>query len=137
MNNVNSETARGAAPRIHSVPGKAIKAPRRLVFFRLAYQNDSVRGIACLVLTAILVNAAETPAAIFERAVRALNAGDYATAESGFQQVLKSSPEHLGVLQNLGLVYSRTNRLDEAIATYRRALAVNPLHRGALLNLGL
>ena len=59
----------------------------------------------------------------FEQAVKALSSGDYGAAEEGFQKVLATSPEHLGALQNLGLVYSRTERLDQAIAVYRRGLA--------------
>jgi tetratricopeptide (TPR) repeat protein len=96
-----------------------------------------VRELSCLLATAFLAGAAETPAAAFDRAVREINSGDLASAESALQYVLKSAPDHLGALQNLGLVYSRTNRLDGAIAIYRRALATNPLHRGVLVNLGL
>jgi tetratricopeptide (TPR) repeat protein len=84
-----------------------------------------------------LALAADTPAQLFDRAVRAINSGDNATAEAALNQLLKSSPDHLGALQNLGLVYSRTGRLDQAIATYRRALVLDPAHRSVLTNLGL
>ena len=96
-----------------------------------------MRTIACLVLAAGLIGAAEPLAQIFNRAVAALNNGDYTAAEEGFQEVLKASPQHIGALQNLGLVYSRTERLDPAIATYRRALDLSPANRSVLLNLGL
>ena len=96
-----------------------------------------MRAIACLALAAALIDAAEPPAQVFDRAVAALNNGNYAAAEAGFQQVLKVSPRHPGALQNLGLVYSRTDRLDQAIATYRRALDVSPANKSVLLNLAL
>jgi tetratricopeptide (TPR) repeat protein len=98
---------------------------------------ESVRATACLLLLALFILAADTPAELFDRAVRALNSGDNATAESALDQLVKSFPDHLGALQNLGLVYSRTGRLDQAIAIYRRALTVDPRHRGVLTNLGL
>jgi tetratricopeptide (TPR) repeat protein len=81
--------------------------------------------------------AADSPAELFDRAVRAINAGDYPVAETTLGQLLVASPDHVGALQNLGLVYSRTGRLDPAIATYRRALKLSPQHRGLLMNLGL
>ena len=54
-------------------------------------------------------------------------AGDYAAAEEGFRRVLNSAPDNIGALGNLGVVYSRTNRLtdaevDEVIDVVRKAL---------------
>jgi tetratricopeptide (TPR) repeat protein len=99
--------------------------------------SDSVRGIACIVVWSGLALAAETPAELFDRAVRAINAADYPAAETALNQVLLAAPNHLGALHNLGLVYSRTGRLDGAIATYRRALELNPKDRSLLMNLGV
>jgi len=95
-----------------------------------------VRALAAFVLAFCLL-AAETPAELFDRAVRAINAGDYLSAETALTAVLAASPSHVGALQNLGLVYVRTGRIDQAIATYRRALEFNPKHRGTLTNLGI
>jgi tetratricopeptide (TPR) repeat protein len=86
---------------------------------------------------AVAVAAAADPRAVFERAVKELNAGDYAAAEKDLQQVLASSPNHLGALQNLGLVYSRTGRLNQAIASYRQALELRPDDPKLLLDLGI
>jgi tetratricopeptide (TPR) repeat protein len=96
-----------------------------------------MRFIACLVLAAGLVCAAEPLAQVFDKAAAALSSGDYAAAEAGFQQVLKASPNHIGALGNLGVVYSKTGRLDKAIGVYRRALRLSPSDKGLLLNLGL
>jgi tetratricopeptide (TPR) repeat protein len=81
--------------------------------------------------------AGQTPKGVFDRAVAALRASDYAAAEAGFLEVLQGMPGHLGALQNLGLVYSKTGRLEQSVATYRRALELSPGNRGLLLNLGL
>jgi protein O-GlcNAc transferase len=96
-----------------------------------------MRFVAALLIAGALSGMAQTPLREFEQAVSALQAGDYPAAESGFRHVLASSPRHVGSLQNLGLIYARTNRLDEAIDVYRQALAVRPEDPGLLSNLGL
>ncbi|HZQ70926.1 MAG TPA: tetratricopeptide repeat protein [Terriglobales bacterium] len=47
---------------------------------------------------------------VFDRSSQALRDGDYAAAERGFQQVLRSDPKNIGALGNLGVVYSRIRR---------------------------
>ena len=47
------------------------------------------------------------------------------------------SPGNIAALSNLGVIYSRTSRADEAIAVYRRALKLSPDDKAILLNLGL
>src|SRR5258708_321419 len=96
-----------------------------------------MRVIACLALAAGLIPAAEPLSQVFQKAVAALSAGDYAAAESGFRQVLTASPEHVCALPNLGTVYSGTARISEPIAMYRRALDVRPGDKSLLLNLGI
>src|SRR4051794_12038389 len=96
-----------------------------------------MRSVACLCLCAIVVCGAEPAKEVFEKAVRALGAGDYETAERGFQSVLREQPRNSAALSNLGVIYSRTNRADRAIAAYRGALQVSPDDEAILLNLGL
>jgi tetratricopeptide (TPR) repeat protein len=88
-------------------------------------------------LSLLLLNAAEQPKAIFDRAARALSAGDLQAAERGFQAVLREEPRNIAALSNLGVIYSRTNRADQAIGVYRKALQVSPDEKAILLNLGL
>ena len=73
----------------------------------------------------------------FEKASESLKAGNYAGAEAGFLKVLKSEPNNVGALGNLGVVYSRTLRQAKAIEIYKHALRLNPRDQGILLNLGL
>lgn len=100
---------------------------------RLALVRLGLLFTAC----AILLLGANPQQAVFESASRALAAGDYPAAERGFQEVLKAQPNHAGALGNLGIIYSRTNRTDQAIATYRRALKVSANDTPILLNLGI
>ncbi|MGH9609430.1 MAG: tetratricopeptide repeat protein, partial [Bryobacteraceae bacterium] len=75
---------------------------------------------AYLLVCGLLVGAApEPPKIIFDRAAKALSAGDYEAAEQGFQAVLKQQPDNVGAIGNLGILYARTNRIDKAIAEYR------------------
>ena len=73
---------------------------------------------------------------LFGAAARDLQAGRFAEAEIGFAQVLRREPNNLGALGNLGVLYSRQNRPQKAIDTYRRALRLVPNEPGLLLNLG-
>jgi tetratricopeptide (TPR) repeat protein len=93
--------------------------------------------LALLALAAGIAASAQPPSAVFDGAVAAFSRGDYAAAESGFQKVLGASPNDVAALQNLGLVYARTDRLDKACAIYRRALTLSPGNSSVLLNLGL
>ena len=90
-----------------------------------------------MALCVISVWAAEPAKDIFDRAVRALGAEDYQNAERGFQSVLKQEPRNVAALGNLGIIYSRTGRADQAITAYRRALELSPDDKAILLNLGL
>jgi tetratricopeptide (TPR) repeat protein len=96
-----------------------------------------MRSAACLCLCALWLCAAESAKEVFDGAARALAAGDYATAERGFQSVLRAEPRNIPALSNLGVIYSHTNRADQAIAVYRRALQLSPDDKAILLNLGL
>ena len=74
---------------------------------------------------------------VFDQAARALASGDYATAEQGFKTVLRREPNNIGAIGDLGIIYARTNRADQAIAAYQRALRLSPGDEPLLLNLGL
>src|SRR6266699_2173204 len=52
--------------------------------------------------------------AAFERAQQALMAQDYAGAERGFKEFLKLDPNSAAAYTNLGVVYMRTGKLEEA-----------------------
>ncbi len=96
-----------------------------------------MRCVACVCFCAWVLCAGEPAKEVFDRAVRALAAADYDTAERGFQAVLREQPRNIAALSNLGVIYSRTSRADQAIAVYRRALQVSPDDKALLLNLGL
>jgi tetratricopeptide (TPR) repeat protein len=77
------------------------------------------------------------PKAIAEHGQLALAAGEYATAEHDFNQLLKLGVRSPSVYSNLGVVYLRTGRVDEAIRVLLKAKALAPGVPGIRLNLGL
>jgi protein O-GlcNAc transferase len=96
-----------------------------------------MKSAACLCLCGLFICSAQPANVVFDQAVQALASGDYTAAERGFQTIIREQPRNVGALGNLGIVYSRTNRADEAIATYERALRLSPDDKVLLLNLGL
>ena len=66
-----------------------------------------------------------------------MQAGHYTEAEQGLNAVLAAAPQSLPALGNLGVLYSRTHRLADAIAVDQRALKLDPNDPSLLLNLGL
>jgi tetratricopeptide (TPR) repeat protein len=92
---------------------------------------------AYLSLCAFMLCAAESAKEVFDEAARALAAGDLVSAERGFQAVLRQEPLNIAALSNLGVIYSRTSRADQAIDVYKRALQVSPDDKAILVNLGL
>ncbi|MBL8217934.1 MAG: tetratricopeptide repeat protein, partial [Bryobacterales bacterium] len=81
--------------------------------------------------------AAQEERDLFAAGEKALRAGDYASARTSFEQVLKRNPKHLAALANLGVVFAQTRDYEQAAATYRKTLALNPAHPLLHLNLGL
>ena len=96
-----------------------------------------MKRAACLVLCACFLRAEQPVKAVFDRAAKALATEDYQAAEHGFQSVLRQEPGNVAALSNLGVIYSRTSRAQEAIAAYQRALKLSPDDKAILLNLGL
>ena len=72
---------------------------------------------------------------IFNEAAAALTKGNYAAAERGFLEILKASPDHVDSLLNLGVVYARTGRLENAVTVYLRVEELRPGSPQVLQNL--
>jgi len=73
---------------------------------------------------------------ILERGVRAHQAGRADEAMAAFREALALVPDHVGALNNLGVLLKTLNRFAPAVAHYRRALALRPDDVGLLTNLG-
>src|SRR5437764_1051659 len=73
---------------------------------------------------------------IFDLATRYHQSGNLVEAGSLYRQVLDADPNHVGALNNLGILLKKQGRLAEAVECYRLALRSNPGHANAHLNLG-
>ena len=69
------------------------------------------------------------------RATALFVSGDYAKSLADCDAVIKRNPQHFGALAGYGHVYFALERYDEAIAWWRRALAVNPNMAGVLASI--
>jgi len=126
---------------------RAVTGRERLAHFDMFFSGAVARvavrfarfpqTFASLFLCVIFICAAQPAKDLFDQAAQALASGDYPAAERGFQSVLREEPRHVGALGNLGIIYSRTGRADQAIAVYQRALKLSPDDKALLLNLGL
>ena len=65
-------------------------------------------------------------AALYKEAFGAFTRGDTEQAISGFQRVIEADPTFALGYQGLAEVYSRADRLDEAVDTIRKAIELEP-----------
>jgi tetratricopeptide (TPR) repeat protein len=77
--------------------------------------------------------APEEVSEIFSQASEAMRRGDLNTAGNGFAAAATAAPEFAEAHFNLGLVREEQGRMDEAVASLQKALALKPrLHGGNL-----
>jgi tetratricopeptide (TPR) repeat protein len=62
-------------------------------------------------------------------------AGDFKRSLADCDQVLKRNPGHFGALSGLGQIYFQLERYEDALAWFRKALAVNPNMLGVEFNI--
>lgn len=73
----------------------------------------------------------------FEEARTAEARADWQAAESEYRKALKVAPDWAEAIVNLGIVYNRQGKTDEAIVAFTRAAEINPQLLGAQLNLAI
>ncbi len=76
------------------------------------------------------------PAAHYQLARLAEQAGDAVAAEAGYLATLRLAPDHLDAHRRLGLLLARQERLPEAAAHFRAVIRVQPGDADAHANLG-
>jgi tetratricopeptide (TPR) repeat protein len=73
----------------------------------------------------------------FKKAVQAVQSNDFATAEPLLRKATDDDPKNYQAWFYLGYLYSATNRRDDAISAYRKAIALQPGVFESNLNLGM
>jgi len=52
--------------------------------------------------------------------------GDLTKAEAAYKALIAINPRHTAAYNNLGIVYGKTGRADEAITSFRKQIEVSP-----------
>ncbi len=74
-----------------------------------------------------LINRAPTFAEAYnQRAIASFNLGDFAESAADCRRVLEHNPYHIGALGGLAKCYLELGQRDQAIATFRRSLKLQP-----------
>jgi tetratricopeptide (TPR) repeat protein len=98
-----------------------------------------MRGILCLCLGFVALTCmkgdAEVPTP--EQAVAQQQSGDWSGAEKTWRALTKTSPGDYRYWTSLGACLAHQEHFDEAIAAYKKSLAINPKAPETHLNLGL
>ncbi|EDY16018.1 Tetratricopeptide TPR_2 repeat protein [Chthoniobacter flavus Ellin428] len=68
---------------------------------------------------------------------QAFEKGDYRKAEGIYREILKTAPDNLSVLSNLGVVLFRQKKLKEAEDCFTKAIAIEPVDGFAHCTLGI
>ncbi len=63
--------------------------------------------------------------------------GDTAGAKAAYELALKADPDDSKTLYNLGNIHKDAQQFEEAIATYKKAIAANPKYTEAYYNLAI
>lgn len=101
----------------------------------LLEQGELDRGIA--ILERIAEEAPGLSAPRIDLGIATHLAGDLEAAEVWLRQALELSPDHPIVHNELGIIYRKTGRFDEARASYEHALSVFPGYHYARRNLAV
>src|SRR5262249_37238967 len=73
----------------------------------------------------------------FQLAKSAEVRADWRTAESEYREALRLAPDWAEAMVNLGIVYNRQGKNDDALAAFTRAAEINPQLVGAQLNIAI
>ena len=84
-----------------------------------------------------MTSATLAPHALLQSAVKAFRQGKLSEADGSCRAVLAADPDDIDALNLLGIVHSKSGRMDAALAAFDRAVATQPNHPVALFNRGL
>ncbi len=79
----------------------------------------------------------QSPQQLFIAGENALRSGDLQRAEASFRKVAEIDPRSAGAYANLGVIYMRRKRWNEALQMLRKADRLAPQVAGIRLNIGL
>lgn len=96
-----------------------------------------MRWLCCWLLLVSLAGAMQAGHDPAIQGMKLQRSGDLAGAVQAYQAALASDPDRVDVLTNLGAVLAQQAKYEQAITTYKKALAIAPAFAPAQLNLAL
>ncbi len=96
-------------------------------------------GIVSVAMAAGSESASVSPATVksnYDKAVNAVNDGDYRIALRLLNDIVQSQPNNADAWNYVGFSHRKLNSFDQALVAYQNALAIEPKHRGANEYLG-
>src|SRR5712692_9548237 len=109
-----------------------MKSIKLLILLFLALPNSSLVG-----QTITVQNVPPEALRLVAEARTAETRGDWKAAEQGYLRAILLDPSWAEILVNLGVVYNREGKTDEAIDILKRAAEIKPGLVEAHLNLGV
>lgn len=94
-------------------------------------------SIVALLLAFCLLNAAETPEALYKKAATLYQANEFEQAAAAYEKILTQNYKSAEVYYNLGNCYYKMNNIGRAILNYERALKLAPHDEDVIHNLQL
>ena len=95
------------------------------------------RSVEVLDVTNFEKNVPQKASAAYKRAMGSVNAGKFENAISELQQAISVYPEYVRAYNDLGVIFMKLERLDEAAVAFRKAAEISKRFFYPRLNLGL
>ena len=82
--------------------------------------------VAIVMIHLVLTACASTDQKLANRGFEAIEDGQYVAAEKALTQALEANPDNPYALLNIGTVYQRTGRFNQARVMFEKVVALNP-----------
>jgi Flp pilus assembly protein TadD len=112
---------------------------RNIVIYVPVFLNpiEGVKKPTPAVLNVIDVNVPNDARTSYDQAIEALNRKDSQAAVDNLKKALALYPKYVRAMNDLGVIYLQSGRLNEAVATFRQAIKTNESFVYPRLNLGI
>ena len=112
---------------------------RNIVIYVPVFLNpiEGAKKPSPAVLNVIDVNVPADARTSYEQAMEALNRKDTQVATDNLKKALALYPKYVRAMNDLGVIYLQSGRLNEAVATFRQAIKTNESFVYPRLNLGI
>ncbi len=112
-------------------------SPARFIVFLKAIASAKLPVNGVVDATTLESNVPSKAHAAYQRAMESIGKGQLEIAIPSLQEAIRIYPEYVRARNDLGVVFMKLNRLDEAAATFRQATEINKRFFHPRMNLGI